>query len=358
MSEFLQFHVLTSYPPANLNRDDLGQPKSAILGGVYRTRVSSQSLKRAWRTSSVFKEALGGFLGERTKRIGCVVYERMVAEGANEKLAEKTAKSIAEAFGKLKSDKGADKDRLRHLEIETLAHVSPIERAAVDDLVGACIAEKREPAGEEVDLLRKENNAADIALFGRMLAHAPALNVDASAQIAHAITVHKSIAENDFFTAVDDLNSGEVDRGSGHMGDTEFAAGLFYLYGCVNVDLLVENLEGDTDLARRTLESLIEAVTTVAPTGKQNSFGSRAYASYCLLERGDRQPRTLSHAYLKPVQQGDMLPDAIGALTDACQRMDSVYGPVARERCEFNAVTGEGTLAEAKAFASRAIGEA
>lgn len=356
MSEFLQFHVLTSYPPANLNRDDLGQPKSAMLGGVHRTRISSQSLKRAWRTSSVFKEALGGFLGERTKRIGCVVYERMVAEGAKEKLAEKTAKAIAAAFGKLKSEKGTDKDRLQHLEIETLAHVSPTERAAVEALVGICIEENREPVESELELLRKENSAADIALFGRMLAHAPALNIDASTQVAHAITVHKSIAENDFFTAVDDLNRGDDDRGAAHMGDTEFAAGLFYLYGCVNVDLLVENLGGDRDLARRTLQSLIEAVTTVAPTGKQNSFGSRAYASYCLLERGDRQPRTLSHAFLKPIQHGDMLPEAISALTDACTKMDAVYGPVARERCDFNAMTGEGTLAAATEFAGQAVG--
>lgn len=352
MSTFLQFHILTSYPPANLNRDDLGQPKSAMLGGINRIRISSQSLKRAWRTSSVFEEALAGKIGTRTKRLGCKVYDDLITGGLKEKLAEKGAKAIAGVFGKLKNDKSADKERLQHLEVETLVHVGPAERMAIDDLVRICIEEKREPAVDELDLLRKDIQAADIALFGRMLAATPRYNVDASAQVAHAVTVHKAVAENDFFTAVDDLNRGEEDRGSGHMGDTEFSAGLFYLYGCVNVDLLVRNLNGDRSLAKRTLETLIEVAATVAPTGKQNSFGSRAYASYCLLERGDRQPRTLSHAFLKPTASGDMLPAAISALEETRDKMDSVYGPIAIDSISFDAHNGKGSLAETKSFAA------
>lgn len=50
MAEFIQLHMLVSYPPSNLNRDDLGRPKTAIMGGTQRLRISSQSLKRAWRT--------------------------------------------------------------------------------------------------------------------------------------------------------------------------------------------------------------------------------------------------------------------------------------------------------------------
>jgi len=56
MNRFVQLHLLTSYPPANLNRDDLGRPKTAKMGGVDRLRVSSQSLKRAWRTSEIFNK--------------------------------------------------------------------------------------------------------------------------------------------------------------------------------------------------------------------------------------------------------------------------------------------------------------
>ena len=32
MSHFLQLHLLTFYPPSNLNRDDTGRPKTATVG--------------------------------------------------------------------------------------------------------------------------------------------------------------------------------------------------------------------------------------------------------------------------------------------------------------------------------------
>ncbi|EMV2433788.1 type I-E CRISPR-associated protein Cas7/Cse4/CasC, partial [Escherichia coli] len=56
MTTFIQLHLLTAYPAANLNRDDTGAPKTVVLGGATRLRVSSQSLKRAWRTSALFEQ--------------------------------------------------------------------------------------------------------------------------------------------------------------------------------------------------------------------------------------------------------------------------------------------------------------
>ncbi len=47
---FLQIHTLTAYPASLLNRDDVGLAKRMPFGGVSRTRVSSQCLKRHWRT--------------------------------------------------------------------------------------------------------------------------------------------------------------------------------------------------------------------------------------------------------------------------------------------------------------------
>src|ERR671928_187197 len=70
---------------AELNRDDLNRPKTAVMGGVQRLRVSSQSLKRAWRTSDTFKEALSGYIGTRTKEMGLRVYERLQGAGVAEK---------------------------------------------------------------------------------------------------------------------------------------------------------------------------------------------------------------------------------------------------------------------------------
>lgn len=348
MTTFIQLHLLTSYPPANLNRDDLGRPKTAVMGGVQRLRVSSQSLKRAWRTSELLQDALKGHLGTRTKAKGAKVRDRLIEAGIPEADAMKWAEAVAERFGKLKGTGG---------EIEQLAHFSPAEVSAVDALTDTLIAERRAPRDEELSgLLRARHRAVDIALFGRMLAANPSFNIEAAAQVAHAISVHKVAVEDDYFTAVDDLNRGKEDMGAGHIGETEFAAGLFYLYVCINRELLCRNLHDDEELTSKALCTLTEAVATVAPTGKQNSFASRAYASYILAEKGTRQPRSLSVAFLKPVSGQDMLSAAIAAVEDTRANMDKVYGPLSDvPPCVVNAVEGQGTLSGLLAFVSEPL---
>lgn len=345
MNKFVQLHLLTSYPPANLNRDDLGRPKTAMMGGANRLRVSSQSLKRAWRTSDTFQQMLSNHVGTRTKEMGVRIYRSLVEKDVKEKQAREWAKAIAGVFGKLKSaKKGQDESSLVELEIEQLAHFSPEEQAAIDALIDTLAATDEAPTQEQLALLRKQHTASDIALFGRMLASSPAYNTEAAAQIAHAISVHKVTVEDDFFTAVDDLNNGEEDVGAGHMGETEFAAGLFYLYLCIDRELLSENLSGDQALADQTIGALVRAAATVAPTGKQNSFASRARASYIRCECGDAQPRSLSVAFLKPVGGQDILLRAIEELEDTRDRMDKVYGDGAASTAVMNAATGEGSL--------------
>jgi CRISPR system Cascade subunit CasC len=348
MTTFIQLHLLTSYPPANLNRDDLGRPKTAVMGGVQRLRVSSQSLKRAWRTSALFQDALKGHVGTRTKEMGTRVRDRLKEAGIAEADAGKWAAAVAERFGKLKGDGG---------EIEQLAHFSPAEVAAVDALTGILISERRPPREDELDkLLQASHSAADIGLFGRMLAANPVFNTEAAAQVAHAISVHKVAVEDDYFTAVDDLNRGEEDMGAGHIGETEFAAGLFYLYVCVDRDLLRRNLREDDKLASIALRVLTEAAATVAPTGKQNSFASRAYASYVLAEKGTRQPRSLSVAFLKPVFGPDMLVEAIAALERTRANMDKVYGDLSDVPPYIvNVATGEGRLADLRTFVNEPL---
>jgi CRISPR system Cascade subunit CasC len=342
MTEFLQLHALTSYPPANLNRDDLGRPKTAVFGGCNRLRISSQSLKRAWRQSAVFQEAVGSHRGWRTRELGKRwVFDPLKAGGADDKLAEKTAEAVAGVFGKQDDDKKLTRQ---------LVHVSPEEKAAIDALVATVLAERREPTAEELKLLRREHRAADIALFGRMLADEPSFNVEAAAQVAHALTVHPVTIEDDYFTAVDDLNDRKEDAGAGHVGESEFGAGVFYLYLCIDRDRLVENLQKDEELARRTLRGLAEAVCTIAPSGKQNSFASRAYASFALVEKGHRQPRSLAVSFLGGIADGDYVAGAIQALDRELQAFDKVYGQLARDRRRFDVPAGEGSLAELADF--------
>lgn len=45
----IEFHILQSFPVTCLNRDDVGAPKTAVVGGVTRARVSSQCWKRQVR---------------------------------------------------------------------------------------------------------------------------------------------------------------------------------------------------------------------------------------------------------------------------------------------------------------------
>lgn len=335
MSQFIQLHALVSYPPSNLNRDDLGRPKTAIMGGVQRLRVSSQSLKRAWRTSTLFAD----LIGVRTKMLGVEVETALKAKGVSDKNARDWAAQIGAVYGKLKAEKN------KELEIEQLVHISPAERATLDALVDTLAAEKRAPETAELDALLHEQHAVDIAMFGRMLASKTQHNVEAAVQVAHALGVHASVVEDDFFTAVDDLN------GAAHLGETGFAAAVFYQYVCIDRSLLKRNLGGDEALTQRAIQALIETALTVPPNGKQNSFASRAYAHYAVLERGDRQPRSLSLAFLKPVAK-DYTTDAVQALENLHTNMDKVYGSCAEAHTKLNVLSGEGSLAALLAFAA------
>jgi CRISPR system Cascade subunit CasC len=347
MSTFIQLHLLTSYPPSNLNRDDLGRPKTALMGGKTRLRISSQSLKRAWRTSDVFTEAMKGHVGTRTKSMGVEVYNVLKNKGVADGNAKTWAKQMAEVFGNAKKTNAAKP--LEELEIEQLAHFSPQEESSMFALADKLAASKTAPSDDDLKLLQKNHTAADIAMFGRMLASSPIFNTEAAVQVAHAVTVHDVAVEDDYFTAVDDLNSGEDDLGAAHIGETEFGAGLFYLYLCINRDLLQDNLR-DKALANNALKALVEAATKVAPTGHQNSFASRARTSYLLAEKGSDQPRSLSVAFLKPVRGEDILALSIKELERRRENFDKVYGPCADSFKVMNVETGEGSLSEILTF--------
>ena len=353
MTTFIQLHLLTAYAPSNLNRDDLGRPKTAKMGNTDRLRISSQSLKRAWRTSDCFYQSLSDHIGVRSRRFARDwVYKPMVDNGISEKIAKESAIKIAGQFGKVKNEK-SPKDPLSNLEIEQLVHISNYEQQAIKQLVDLLISEKREPTDNEVKLLRKENSSIDIALFGRMLADSPAFNIEAACQVSHALGVSTVTIEDDFFTAVDDLNNNDVDAGSAHLGERGFASALFYTYVCISRDLLLENLNGDEVLVEKTLKALTESAAKVAPTGMQNSFASRAYTSYLLIEKGSQQPRSLAVAYFNPIRSQDLVNDAITRLEEQRDKFDKVYGQCADSRYVLNSETGEGTLSAALDFVAQ-----
>ena len=271
-----------------------------------------------------------------------------MAAGVAEKQAKEWAVSIAGVFGK---NKKSDKNKpLEELEIEQLAHISPTEKEAALSLVVNLAEENRAPSADELKLLKHQSTAVDIALFGRMLASSPEFNADAACQVAHALSVHNVVVEDDYFTAVDDLNDGKTDAGSAHIGESGFAAALFYSNININKTQLIENLNGDEALANRAIQALVEAAVKISPKGKQNSFASSAYASFALAEKGAQQPRNLSVAFLKPIDDADQATAAIDALQGQVTRFDDVYGKCADSRCHFDVNKGEGSLTELLEF--------
>ena len=73
----LEIHMLKNYPSTNLNRDDTGTPKSCLFGGIQRSRISSQCLKRSWRTSPLMQHELKNHLGIRTRKLPELICQKL-----------------------------------------------------------------------------------------------------------------------------------------------------------------------------------------------------------------------------------------------------------------------------------------
>lgn len=359
MTTFLQYHVLTSYPASNLNRDDAGRPKTLTYGEANRLRVSSQSLKRAWRISDLFAEAMEGHIGTRSNRFAEELFGLLQERGVEEKEAIARIKTVLEAerIGKLKLPK---KEVAREdLWTEQLVHLGPTERQALRDLADRLAEGPIEIDDKELLILRPDHGAVDIALFGRMLADQTRMNVEASCQVAHAFTTHRAAVEDDFYTAVDDLKkkADGDDAGAGFVGVHDYGAGVFYAYVCLNADQFIHNLGGDTALAADAAAALAETMCKVGPSGKQNSYASRARAGFCLLEVGETAPRSLAEAFLEPVRArgGDLLSQSAVALRERKAQIADVYGDAPDEETSFEVPSGEGTLADVLGLTRRAF---
>lgn len=324
-------HILQTVPPSNVNRDDTGSPKTAVFGGVRRARVSSQAWKRAARLA--FSDLLDrSELGTRTKRVVEVVAERVKDLRPDlESQAGELAYDIVAATGlkleKVKRSKAGSETEnaetgylvfLSQLQIDRLAEVA-IEVAEEADRAAALKA-------RNVKSLLETDHSVDVALFGRMIADDRDLRVDACAQVAHAISVHAVDNEYDYFTAVDDLSN---ETGAGHLGETEFAASVFYKYAVCNYPQLVGNLAGDRALAARGLKALAQAMARAVPIGKKNGTAPHNPADYIeVIVRRDA-PVSLANAFLRPVRpQGekDVMDVSIERLREQAKKYASAYG--------------------------------
>jgi CRISPR system Cascade subunit CasC len=286
---FVDIHVIQSLPPSCVNRDDTGSPKTAIYGGVRRARVSSQAWKHAMR--EMFKDYFSeSELSERTKKIVEKVAEKILLL---RDISEEEAMVLAEKV--IKQAGISTKDS----EAKALFFMSSKQ---ADNLARMALMEPL-PGKKDVQAALNAGNGVDIALFGRMVADEPALNADAAAQVAHAISTHKVENEYDYYTAMDD-RAPEDQAGAGMIGTIEFNSATLYRYATVAAHDLKKNL-GDPKAAAKAVKEFIRAFVCSMPTGKQNTFanGTPPYAVMVALRRD--QPVNLVGAFEAPVKAGE-----------------------------------------------------
>jgi CRISPR system Cascade subunit CasC len=345
----VELHIIQNFAPSNLNRDDSNTPKDCEFGGYRRARISSQCIKRSVRRHSAFAETVksgGGEVGIRTKRLKTRLVELLtVKHGKATEEAEKAAIAIIDLLG-FKLGEAEKTEYLLYLGEGEVKELTDIALSAWDGLVALEIGKEKKKKDAPPEALKQAQDAlksvvaksrkdarcyaADIALFGRMVADNKNMNVDAACQVAHALSTHKVEMEMDYFTAIDDLQPGE-DSGSDMIGVVEFNSSCFYRYSAIDLNKLNENLSFNSDLLAATVKGYIDASVKAVPTGKQNSMAAQNPPGYVrVLVRKDGFPWSLANAFQKPVyasrENGSLEEVSITELEKYLTRLKSVYG--------------------------------
>ena len=362
-NRFLQIHTLTSYPAALLNRDDAGFAKRIPFGGVTRTRISSQCLKRHWRTfegEHSFSEIKGAEMSVRSRLsfdrfvLGPLVKENVDKEIATAVVKALMAQVLGESAKAKKSNKKEDGKNndvntsqvtvLGHPELNFLLEQARKICKQINDPKKVGEVVKKHFDNEAKKNLKGLKMAAGLgaALFGRMVTSDILARGDAAVHVAHSFTVHAENSESDYFSAVDDLLAAEGELGSGHINSVELNSGLYYSYVAIDLPLLISNLEGceqkdwqetDRKVAAEVIKRLVYIIATVSPGAKLGSTAPHAYAQMMLVEAGDSQPRSLANAFLKPVSEHpDLLANAYVEISRHIKDFDSTYGKT-NQRC-------------------------
>jgi CRISPR system Cascade subunit CasC len=349
----LELHMLQNFAPSCLNRDDTNSPKDCWFGDHRRARISSQCIKRSIRRH--FEKAqllLPEHLAHRTKRLveelgrrlhklghtGPAVGAAVEAAVQGAGLALKDGKTQYLLFlGEREVDGLAG---LIHQHFDALAAVkaapaAPAE-AAEDGNKKKGAKDKKKEKREKKDAVPKAvadaalalldgGKAADLALFGRMLADLPGKNLDAACQVAHALSTNRAHIEMDYYTAVDDLKPDDT-AGADMIGTVEFTAPCFYRYANIDLDQLTANLQGDRELALKAAEAFLRASVEAIPTGKQNSMAAHNPPDLILAVVRERGLWSLANAFVHPVHpHGDA-----GLVQRSAEALDHYWGRLAR----------------------------
>ena len=258
-----------------------------------------------------------------------------------------------------KLDEAGIKKNPAHIRIRQLAFVSPDERTAAFGWADRMLAGENAPDNLKELVLRTADGAVDVAMFGRMLADDPEFNREAAVQVSHAITTHEAVGEDDWYAAVDDLKRPSEDTGAGFLGEAGFGSGVYYVYACIDTDLLVNNLAGDRALARRALAAAVEAFATASPSGPSATASATTPVRVTSAPKVAGSSRAAWHPPFSNPSRGKILiPASVSALEDMAEKFDRAYGPQADEHATMNVVAGVGDLAAIQSFVARQIADA
>ncbi len=346
---YIELHLLQNFAPSCLNRDDTNTPKDCMFGGFRRARISSQCIKRAIRVHTKNAGKLDDDMGTRTKRLVSILKEKLIEKKHEENEIESVIEaalqthkiSIAKKTKAQKESDEQDEYKTQYVlflgknEIDLLCqaisdHWDTLKRIA-DENKEQEKTEKKNKKNEKKNAFPKEvkeaiegvfkgKKASDVSLFGRMVADAHHINVDAACQVAHAISTHKIEMEMDFFTAVDDLQP-EDNAGADMMGIVEFNSACFYRYAVIDREKLEENLGKDEDLTKKTIEAFLRASIEAIPTGKQNTFAAHNPPGFIMAVVRDGVPWSLANAFEIPVRPNDK-----GLCASSIEKLDTYWG--------------------------------
>jgi CRISPR system Cascade subunit CasC len=313
----IEIHAIQNHSPANLNRDDLGAPKTCYFGGVLRSRISSQCIKRSIRMSAQFEDLLGGV---RTRQLAKLIADKV--EGRKD--VKKRAVKILEKCG----IKSKDDDRSDMLVYTTRQAIGEMGALLQSDDGGS----DEDLAAEFGALITRRTAVPDMALGGRMLETGVLKDttVDAALQVAHAISTHEARPEVDYYVAADDIPGD--DAGASFVDEAMFASACFYKYFSIHWETLVDNLKAfpgnQEHLAAHTVGAFIRASALANPTGKQNSFAAHNPPDGMLVEIKNA-PTSYANAFARPVareQDRDMISQSIAQLGQYVHDLDTGYG--------------------------------
>jgi len=322
MKTLIEIHALQNFAPSNLNRDDTGAPKDAWFGGTRRARISSQCVKRAVRQHFMALVEQGGLscddIAVRTKRLLDTLTQSLVKRGRDETESNEKTKLALSAM-KLTIKEDGKSEYLLFLGQQEIAEVANIVNEKWDTITAndeasterKKLSKAKKQAAQNADPELKKaldkvfngGKAVDVALFGRMLADMPEKNQNAACQVAHAISTHAVEREFDFYTAVDDLKP-EDNAGADMMGTVEFNSACFYRYAVIDWEKLLDNLQGDNELAKRGLRAFLEGFVVAEPSGKQNTFAAHNPPEFVATSvRRNAFPRNLANAFETAIRE-------------------------------------------------------